>query len=96
MASASMPSLNRRTFIPPNEDDQEEGLELVSNQRNHRGIEDTFIRERIRAWTKSDFKDEDLWEQFRHDFSDWKEVNFRLASLDALRELRTHLRLHGV
>jgi hypothetical protein len=31
------------------EDDQEEELELVFDQRNHRGIEDTFIRERIRA-----------------------------------------------
>ncbi len=99
--SAFMPSpTNRRRDSQAQEDEPESELEteviiVIRTRRYHIYEENDYIRERIRSWT-GNFKNEDLWEQFRYDFADWDEVRFRLSTSDALRGLRTHLRLHKV
>ncbi len=69
---------------------------VIRTRRYHIDEEDDYIKERIRSWSRSNFKDENLWEQFRHDFADWNEARFRLTTLEAQRELRAYLRIHEV
>jgi hypothetical protein len=91
MSTFMSSSINRR---------QENELEIeilaTKSRRYHTDEKDDYIRERIRSWSRSNFKDENLWEQFRHDFADWDEVRFRLTTQKAQRELRAYLRLHDV
>ncbi len=69
---------------------------VIKTRRYYTDERDDYIRERIKSWSRSNFKDEELWEQFRHDFADWDEARFRLITLEAQRKLRTYLRLHDV
>jgi hypothetical protein len=68
----------------------------IKSRRYHIDERDDYIKERIKSWSRSNFKDENLWKQFRHDFVDWNEVRFRLTTQKAQRELRAYLRLHDV
>ncbi len=68
----------------------------TKSRRYHINEKENYIRERIKSWSRSNFKDENLWKQFRHDFADWNKVRFRLTTQKAQRELRAYLRLHDV
>jgi hypothetical protein len=88
-------SINRRQ-----ENELESELEIevfvIKSWRYYIDEKDDYIKKKIRSWSRSNFKDENLWKQFRHDFADWDEVRFRFTTLEAQRKLRAYLRLHDV
>jgi hypothetical protein len=75
-------SINRKQ---KNELESELEIEVFAfkSRRYHIDEEDDYIRERIKSWSRSNFKDENLWKQFRHDFADWDKVRFRFTTLEA-------------
>jgi hypothetical protein len=94
-------SINRRQENELESEFEIEAIEIeiiaiTKSRRYHIDEKDDYIREKIRSWSRSNFKDENLWKQFRHDFVDWNEVRFRLTTQKAQRKLRAYLRLHDV
>ncbi len=100
MSTFMSSSINRRQeneFESELESELEiEVIVIIKSRKYHIDERDDYIKERIRSWSRSNFKNENLWERFRHDFADWNEVRFRLTTQKAQRELRAYLRLHDV
>ncbi len=100
--SVLMPSsINRRRDNQAQENEFESELEIevivvteveiiviIRTRRYYIDEADDYIKKRIKSWSRSNFKNENLWEQFRHDFVDWNEERFRLTTLEAERKLR--------
>ncbi len=100
MSTFMSSSINRRQ-----ENELESELEIeaikieafaIKSRRYHIDERNDYIRERIKSWSRSNFKNENLWKQFRHDFADWNEIRFRFTTLKAQRKLRAYLKLHDV
>jgi hypothetical protein len=101
MSAFMSSSINRRQENELESELEIEAIEIeiiatIKSRRYHIDEKDHYIRERIRSWSRSNFKDENLWKQFRHDFADWDKARFRLTTLEAQRKLRAYLRLHDV
>jgi hypothetical protein len=69
---------------------------VIKTRKYHIDEKNDYIKERIKSWSRNNFKNENLWEQFRHDFADWNETRFRFTTFEAQRELRAYFRLHDV
>jgi hypothetical protein len=67
---------------------------VIRTRRYHIDEKNDYIRERIRSWSKNNFKNENLWKQFRHDFADWDKARFKLTIFETQRKLRAYLKLH--
>ena len=57
---------------------------------------DDYINFKILEYQYYDFKDEELWELFKEDFSVFSTAAFKEYSQACVRKLRTLLRVHGV
>jgi hypothetical protein len=55
-----------------------------------------YITHVMQFWINRRFKDIALWEDFRDEFSEWTIDVLKLASRNALKELRVYLTTHGV
>jgi len=55
-----------------------------------------YIKAKQEEYQSYGWKDDDLWEQFKDDFSDFTEEIFKTCNLQALRQLRSFLRTRGI
>ena len=65
-------------------------------ERWYKDEENEFIDAKISEWQSHNFKNTDLWKQFKDDFDEWTEENFRTTTIEKLKKLRTYLRQHDV
>ncbi len=103
MIFASVLSIERRQDDQKNLDSrsdsklkQSKTKTRVKRERWYQDEENDFIDEKMNEWRIQNFKNIDLWEQFKNDFVDWTNENFRTATIEKLREFRVYLRQHDV
>ncbi len=54
----------------------------VKRKRWYQDEENDFIDKKMNEWRTQNFKNIDLWKQFKDDFVDWMNENFRTATIE--------------
>jgi hypothetical protein len=76
----------------------DEGQEKWRKGPDLTSITDTgnYIKFKTLEYEYFKLMNDDLWEQYREDFADFKEANFKACSVAIVRKLRALLRSQGV
>ena len=76
-------------FIPKN-------TAAISAQEDRQKLVNSYIKEKMKEFSEHKFKDDNLWEAFKDEFSHFSEADFKSASISVQLEVCQHLRRNGV
>ena len=68
----------------------------TSAQEDQQKSVNSYIKEKMKEFSEYNFKDDNLWEAFKDEFSHFSEADFKSASISVQLELCLHLRRNGL
>ncbi|KAI6249413.1 hypothetical protein HI914_02805 [Erysiphe necator] len=72
-----------------------ESTSITGSQKQKQIQVNDFIKAKIEEFTTLNFRDDNLWEAYQDEFSDFSINDFKAASNSILRSLRIFLRSRG-
>ncbi len=68
---------------------------IITNRKN-KDLKKEHLKRKVLIWKRHNFKDSDLWKQFRDEFENWDEAKFFIVNSKILKKFRAFLRRHDI